>query len=347
MENTLLCAEDWQIMRIARMQEAVAAFEVAPIEQPISDMQVVIVYTARIERVEPYTRGGEHVFQFTDRKKGDHTTIEWDELPRNVHAIRDEFLRIKPGDVIGALDFLSNTGLFSPLHREITLCEFQRWQQFARLVQEHNQLAAATNEAQRSGECTEVLRALTGESIFPSSFFDGCEIPQTPAMIETNARMMLDPEVRSAVEEGRRFQERKRRELWRWFHQPPCSIEWIPNNKEAEQKAMRHLQDRGFGPWMTDFLFPKQELRPVILIKPAYTLQAIAAAIYADRIRGVEWRKCAWEKCPETFRVGSRKNQRFCIGKPCRENARSERKREEVRKQAEREARKPSEDEAK
>jgi len=313
------------------MQEAVAAFEAAPKEQPISDMHVVIAYTARVERVRHFTRAGEHVFEFTRLvKDGEYGHERWEQLGRNAHAVRDEFLRVK--HPIEALDFLSNAGLFSPLNDWITWSEFQRWQRFAELVQLHTPLATATNEAQFSGECAEILKALTGDRIFRSSFFDGCASSRTVAQIKSEdeglARAYNDhPELRSAVEKGRRLQESQRRELWKWFHQPPLSIEWIPSCEEAEQRAMQSFQNKGFGPWMMEFMLPKKELRPVILIRPRYTLQAIAGAIYADRIHGVEWRKCKWEECPDTFRVGSRKNQEFCVGRPCRENYRSNQKR--------------------
>jgi hypothetical protein len=328
------------------MQEAVAAFEAAPKEQPISDMHVVIAYTARVERVRHFTRAGEHVFEFTRLvKDGEYGHERWEQLGRNAHAVRDEFLRVK--HPIEALDFLSNAGLFSPLNDWITWSEFQRWQRFAELVQLHTPLATATNEAQFSGECAEILKALTGDSIFRSSFFDGCKIPKTAAQIESETifsrTLNDDPELRSAVEKGRQLQASMRRELLKWFHQPPLSIEWIPSSEEAERRAMQHLQNRGFGPWMMEFLLPKEELRPVILIKPKHALQAIAAAIYADRIHGVEWRKCKWRKCPETFRVGAmqptgknaNKKQEFCIGRPCREDYRSDRKRHPRKDEAE------------
>lgn len=321
MENPPLGAEDWQFERVARMQEAVAAFEAAPKEQPISDMQVVILYKANVERVEHHTVAGEHLFQFARPKVNDPTCMECYELSRNAHAIRDQFLNVKEWHE--AYDFLLNSGRFSPLNMRLTFSEFRRWQRFAELVKLHSSLADATNEAQLSGECSEVLRALSGN--YPSSFFD---IPKPPDEADSRAQLLHDyPEAAPEIQEGMRVQERRRRELWSWFRQPPCSIEWIPRSREAEQRAMQHFTSKGIGPWMMEFLLPKTELRPVILIRPTYTLQAIAAANYADRIQGVEWRKCKWEKCPETFRVGSRKNQRFCIERSCRENYRSNRKR--------------------
>jgi hypothetical protein len=341
-ENEFLEAQKWQEERAARMKEAVAAFEAAPNEQPISDMQVVVVYKARIERVEHYARGGEHEFRFTDQKKDDTTIREGEYLPRNAHAILKEFLEIKENDLAGTLDFLSNTGVFSPLSYEVTWNEFKRWQRFADLVRVHTQLATATIEGHRKGECAEVLKALTGEIWFSCSFFDGSEMPETPAMVEFDQRAMQrlrampnHQELNSEMQEGKRDFERRRRELWRWFHQPPLTIEWIPSSKEAEQKEDEHRQKIGDGPWMTEFLLPKKDLRPVILIRPVCTLQAIASAIYADRINGIEWRKCAWEKCTTTFYVGKGSTKKFCGRDTCKNNAHSQALRDRRKHEAE------------
>ena len=115
-------------------------------------------------------------------------------------------------------------------------------------------LATATNEAQRSGECAEVLKALTGDNIFCSSFFDGSEIPPTPAVIESEAQFLRDhPAGITEIRDLKRFRESERHKLYEWFRQPPCSIEWMPNSEEAKQKAVRHFQSAGMGPWMIEF----------------------------------------------------------------------------------------------
>lgn len=358
-ENVNLDREEWQVERLERFHEAVAAFESAPKEQPISDMLVIVPYKARIKRVEHYTRAGQHVFHFTSQAQetstgeqgreipeaikalldpyrvDDSAFMESEKLPRNAHEVLKEFLSIR--DWIAAHDFLSNTGVFSPLSDTITYREFERWQRFASLVQEHTPLAAATNEAQWSGECAEVLKALTGEPIFFScSFFDGTEIPPSPAATETDAliRRKNPVMISEKIQLWRRLQARRRIEICSWFRQPPCSVEWIPSNEEAEQRALQHLQNRGFGPWMMEFMLPKMELKPVIVIRPTYTLQAIAAAIYADRIHGVEWKKCAWEKCPEIFRVGSHKNRKYCGRDSCKNNAHSQELRNRLKDKA-------------
>jgi len=326
MESRYSEANESQFQHIARAREA---FEAAPKEQPVSALPVVIVYQARLERVEHFMRGGEHVFSFTDVKEDDPNAHFSDERHRNAHAVRDAFLGVKTP--IEALDFLSNTGRFSPLDQKITWGEFQRWQRFAYLVQLHTPLMAATIEGQLSGEHVEVLKALTGDSIFRSSFFD---IPETPEEFEPFARLLRDPpEMVSGIQAWRRIQEQRQCELWEWFHQPPLSIEWISASKEAEQRAMLHFKEKGFGPWMIEFLLAKKELRPVILIRPAYTLQAIAAAIYADRITGVEYRVCS--SCERLIKIRAHGTKAYCDQpRPCKGNAHKARQRERKRSRA-------------
>lgn len=312
---------------------------------------MVVLYKARIERVEHYTLGGKYVFRFTSQRKDNPTATEWEELPRNVHAIRDEFLRISVKEPDRVSDFLMNTGVFSPLSDTITSGEFERWQQFAKLVQVHTQLSVAlndamndpTNPAKWTGECAEVLKALYG--YYPNSFFDGCEIPQTFAETEFVARYLREhAEIVPKFEQGRHRQERRRRELWRWFRQPPSAIEWIPGSLEAEQKVFKTRIDQKSGlpvldveaspcvrgGVMIEYLLPKQELTPVIVIRPTYTLQAIAAAIYVDRIKGVEYRECDWHKCGAVFKIGDQPNKIYCSER-CGDIAHSKRTRGRVK----------------
>ena len=306
--------------REARMDEMFAAFRSASKEYKISAMPVVVAYTAIIGRIEYYKRCEEPVFHYTRTVMKGSPNEQWEEVPENVYAIRDEFLRVKtPGE---APEFLRKTGTFSPLSDTITWSEFGKWQRFAYLIQEHNMLAAAMNDAQRTGECVEVLKALTDD--YPSSFFDGSEIPQTPAMIEFDAQILREhPELHSDIEKGRQSHERRRRELWSWFRQPPCSIEWMPKSQEAGERIM---QKRQAGGAMIEFLLPQEELQPVLLIRPRCALQAIAAAIYAERIQGVEYRKCDW--CGDLFKVGNHANKRYCNPpRPCKGNAHKKRTR--------------------
>jgi hypothetical protein len=93
----------------------------------------------------------------------------------------------------------------------------------------------------------------------------------------------------------------ERVELCKWFRQPPdkaCSIEWVPKDDEDAEKISALIGEGA----MAEFLLPQEAMRPILFIKPTNTLEAIAAAIYADRISGVECRAC--EICSELFEVG-------------------------------------------
>ncbi len=320
----------WQAERETRLNQTFEAFRSVQEKQDISAMPIVISYTATIGRVEYDRRGGEPVFTFTTEREDDRTVHQVEEVPENVYAIRDEFLRIKKPEQ--APEFLRKTGRFSPLSNTITWSEFEKWRRFAFLVQEHEQLASAMKEAQLNGECAEVLKALNGDSIFHSSFFD---VPDTGAGAEFDAHKRKHPEIVAGIQKGKRIQEDRRRELWAWFRHPPGSIEWIPNSMRAEQRVMRFLKDSRKhgrpGPWMIEFLLPKEDLKPMILIQPAYTLQAIGAAIYADRIQGVEYRPC--DSCGELIKIGVHSSKRYCdSSRPCKATAHKERQRENLRK---------------
>lgn len=325
-----LAAETDESEQLSRIKQALAAFQSAPEERQISAMQVVVHYVARIERVEQCKRGEEYVYSFTRKVESGGTEERWEMLPRNAFAIRDEFQKVKtPTD---ALDFLSNTGVFSPLDYTITWSEFQRWQRFAYLVQEHSQLASAMKQSLSDqsrerlsvgSELQEALKALTG--IYPSAFFDGTEIPQTPAMADFNARAMQDPEVANAIREGKRLMIEQRHDLESWFRQPPgnaWSIQWVPKSEQDEEAVIRKLQAGGA---MIEFLLPRAALRPLLLIRPRFTLEAIAAAIFADNSNGVEYRAC--DACSALFKIGAHKDKKYCDEKRCKNTAHQRRMR--------------------
>lgn len=330
MRKKALGADIEKSEQLARMKQVLAAFQSAPEERKISAMQVVVHYVASIERVEHYKRGDEYVFRFTRKVEGEGVSEQWEMLHRNAYAIRDEFQKVKtPTD---ALDFLSNSGVFSPLDHTITWSEFQKWQRFAYLVQEHSQLASAMEQLLSgqgkkpksvTSELQEALKALTG--IYPSAFFEGVEIPQTPAMNDFNARAMQNPEVASAVRDGERLMKQQRRDLETWFRQPPgnvWSIQWIPKSEQDEEAVIRKLQAGGS---MIEFLLPRAALRPLLLIRPRFTLEAIAAAIFADHSNGVEYRAC--DACSALFRIGAHKDKKYCDEKRCKNTAHQRRMR--------------------
>ncbi len=309
-----------------RMKQAMDALRNLPPERMISAMPVIVSYTATIGAVEHYKRGEEHVF-IVRRMAGDRDSgYRWDSRPLNAHGVRDEFLSVM--DWSGAYDFLTNTGTFSPLDDTITWPQFQRWQEFARLIAEHSRLARAMQEGDWKGECAEVLKALTGN--YPNSLFR--PEPYSPHEVESLERQKQHhPEIIPMLQESERHQEELRRSLLLWFRRPPgeaCSIEWFPKRQEDADAIIPKL---GRGGAMIEFLLPREALRPAFLIRPFCTLQAIAAAIYADYSNGVDYRTC--EFCHKLFPVGAQKTKRFCNQSKCKNAAHSREVRKKRREQ--------------
>lgn len=60
-----------------------------PPERFLSAMPMVVVYIARVRRVEHYKRGEEHYFKITRDLKEGGPGEEWEEKPLNAYTIRD------------------------------------------------------------------------------------------------------------------------------------------------------------------------------------------------------------------------------------------------------------------
>jgi hypothetical protein len=307
------------------MQEAMdAARNVSP-EQSISAMPVVVVYSARIGRTDHFKRGDEHFFRITYRmEQGDG--FQWTDKQLIARAVRDEFLKVSNWSE--AYDFLSATGSFSRLSDTVTWSEFQRWQQFASLVLEHQTLASTVQSNDWTGELAEVLKALTG--IYPSTYFPFHGAPVSDQdRAWTEKHLQQHPDMRESIARGQQRAEQSRHELYSWFRQPPpsaYSIEWIP---KLEQDAVTVLPKLQMGGGMIEFLLPREALRPVLVIRATNTLEAVAAAIFADYSNGVEYRAC--EFCNRLFPVGRQKGKRFCNEKRCKNSAHSRRVRQSER----------------
>lgn len=285
---------------LVRLKNAMDAYQNAPVERTISAMDVIVSYTAIMGRVQHRNRGEEHLFKISVEKMV--------EKPLNVYAVRDEFFRVKEWSE--ALVFLETTGLFSS-GSSITWSEFKKWQRFAYLVQEHDALTVALRDHNRGvfpkfsdSEVGKVVITLIGKSA--SSFF---EIP---------------PSAR---------QEQRLLDFCTWFREPPewaSSIEWVPIIRRDRQAVWRELRQLDLSSAILQFFLPKSALRPYLLIRPTYTLQAIAAAIYADRIHGVEYRAC--EMCKALFKVGAHKEKKYCDRERCKNNAHQRNRRANTKK---------------
>lgn len=268
-------------------------------------------------------RGEEHIFtNLIQRGQGDDLNYDWqpESVPLNAHAIRDDFQKVKTP--LDALDFLNKTGRLSVLDQAISWSRFKRWQRFAYLVQEHEALASAQREIHSSDECVEVLRALSGKQESP--LFDGTEIEVfgSPERLKEIERWTIEnPE---EVEKNKAIRREIDNELFAWFRQPPnnaCSIVWVPKTEEDHQSTDAAVRAGA----LLEYLLPQRAMRPLLVIQPSNTLEAIAAAIYADRIEGIAYRAC--EVCSDLFLVGTRDEKKYCSRERCKNTAHQRRMR--------------------
>jgi hypothetical protein len=92
------------------------------------------------------------------------------------------------------------------------------------------------------------------------------------------------------------------------------------------------------GGAMIEFLLRQNQLRPVLRVAPTTALQAIAAAIFAERVHGITSRKCRF--CGDFFKLGNsgkkgRYKERLFCSMRCKDNATKKQTRQNARKQKE------------
>ena len=297
---------------LERLREAVDARKSPPPEKSLSAMQVIVDYRIAPGSVTHTVRGEAHIFDVEVPFAQDY-----EKKPVNAFALRDKFLCAQGWN--GAFDFLRVMGPFSPVSNRITLKEFERWQEFTKLIlvkEKREALSSALRDGNWSGDFAEVLKALTG--LYPSSFFDGVGIREAPeeAALTWKPRH-LTPEDAVLIKQSEIKYEQRRVErlnaLCAWFRKPPekaCSIRWVPKGPEEWEEALellkagRVLLDADARPGF-EFSLPRTGLMPVLVIEARCSLQAIAASIYAEYWDGVEYKKCP--ECGIVFRLGAGK----------------------------------------
>lgn len=321
---------------IRRVKEIVAVFNDTE-KRTIPAMSVVVYYEAAIARVE---RVGEepNVRFITSRTVpgSEPHREDWEQRPLSAFGIRDAFLSV--ANERQALDFLRETGEFLPHSDAITWTDFQLWQRVAKLVHERKDLIDAW-ETQASGELSEMSQMLRLLSGYPHQYF-GSRRPDVwsdkeladirraaaiTASVEegTRAAEIAFNQILRSAKNGKAQIEANQRELEEWFRKPPpkaCSIVLIPSQKDEER--VNHERLRGGG--MIEFLRTEERLRPMLVIYPRCTLQAIAAACYAERIGEVIFSICP--KCKSRFEAKNRK-QVYCLNQPCKATMKKRRQR--------------------
>lgn len=178
----------------ARLKNAIEAFQNPPDARAISAMEIVIWYVAKVGHAVHYKQNEKHIFRITREFEDGREGEKWDNKLLNVYALRDEFLAISEWS--HALEFLGSTGDFYPLSPTITWTEFQIWQRFARIVQEHDRLAKALRKNLIASGYGEVLKALTGRH--STTFFDSPALPES----DLEAEWRQDTRFAEAIRSG-------------------------------------------------------------------------------------------------------------------------------------------------
>ncbi len=303
----------------------------------IESMPIEVYYPARIVRVLKAFREGETIFIATRWLQGHEGQVEGCEQESlDAYAIRDEFFNVKTERQ--ALDFLRETGEFLPYGDEISWHTFRLWQRLAELVRERDLLAIAHRETMLArrpypkAELDQVLRLLTG--IYPHEYFGPPHVvpENTLDMLRRAAQVLGDKPERAldGLRKGEELQRQRQRALESWFEAPPpeaYSIEFVPREPDPER-----LSQLGQGGALMGLIFSPEELKPVLVIRPRCTLEAIAAAIYAERIASVRAGKC--EGCGEWFEIGSQKNKAYCDDPRCKVKVKKRNQRNNARERA-------------
>lgn len=321
-------------------------------QRNISAMPIVVSYHARIPRVRQITQSGEIVFQtttgrfideiFRDATEGNTNVGRmegWADRTCDAYDVRDEFLKVTTERQ--ALDFLREYGEFLPYDQQISFSDFMRWRRCAELVIERDTLTSASkaifaglpeSDTAPPDELRQLLLMLTG--IYPHTYFSNpppppaqyeldqlrraCEVmSETPRQAEESYHKAL-----AQMKNGAAIRHRRQQELEHWFYAPPrsaYSIEFVPKTPSTD--LQRNMQRGGA---LLDYLIDQEELRPVLVIWPTCALEAIAAAIYAERVAGVRVGKCPG--CGELFEIGAHKEKIF-HNRKCQDKMKKDRKR--------------------
>ncbi|WP_158789029.1 hypothetical protein [Granulicella sp. L46] len=321
-------------------------------QRNISAMPIAVSYYAKIPRVRQIEQSGEVVFQstsgrfvdeiFRDATEGntDVGRIEgWAHRPCDAYNVRDEFLKVTTERQ--ALDFLRENGEFLPYDQQISWTDFKRWQRCAEMVIERDTLSSASkaifagrpkNDTDPTDELKQLLLMLTG--IYPHTYFGDSAPPPSQHDLEQLRRVtgITSETPRQAAEKyqetlaqmkkGAAIRHQRQQELEHWFYAPPpsaYSIEFVP--KKPNPDLERNMQRGGA---LLDYLIDQEELLPVLVIYARCALEAIAAAIYAERVAGVRVGKCP--ACDKLFEIEAHKEKTFC-NRQCQDKMKKDRRR--------------------
>jgi hypothetical protein len=365
--------------RNAEIERNYGIYRASAARYSVDSMPIVVDYMATVGRVEFFKRNEEHVFVQTKTLPDGQYGEKWESVRENPYTIRDEFYKIRTvGEAIEFLQKTGEFSPLRPRLSWTEFQMWQRVAQRVQEHDELAAMARSDSWNGECGETLKALTGIYPSSLFDGCE-DALYVHEQPKHDPTTDAVRLE-ELRRAQDEAENHEEwlkvfelqnqelraqhtraeweqedeQKRRDLWRWFIKPPVRIVWGPIDEEAADKVMEFYVDAATGlviPMLEDsalrrsgglmeFFLPRNQLVPRLIIQPRYTLEAIAAAIYTERIHGITSRKCDW--CGELFKVERHKDKRYCDATPCKGNARKERYRARLREKKKERTRKAS-----
>ena len=313
-------------------------------------LEVDVVYTARLTRMAMIETGDECRFEqawqveylqnLPRLKDGqiDHVALERQSEERSHKGYEiNEGVRLDPYKVMEAFELLKSpdellallngAGLFWGLG-SLTWSQFLEWQRFVRCVRNPN----FPENAVKPGYPAEAIKAVRGfpNKCFPASAWieDDFIRQQRSRFAETN------PEQPDPFATAKAFREEELRRLAMCFHQPsPKMIEFnfllsatmfpTPDEmtersqeqrsvagKRRVQKTESKLKTLSKVSWFPEAYIAEYNLKPVMVVKASNILEAIAAAIWADRHHGIKYARC--EGCQRLFNKESEHGQKYC-----------------------------------
>ena len=277
--------------------------EVGATSRTISAMPVVVAYHARLGLVEQFRFRDEALFVLrfpSEDEKGPVQRFTLDTL--DPYEVLREFQRVKTERQ--ALDYLRHTGDFSPVKNWVSWSEFKRWQRFVAILQDSESLVQEQSHIWETGppysEQREVIRVLGSKD---HRFFAGSIYDEALA-IEPTTRKVLRLE---ESDEAWKVRAERQRKLEMYFLAPPVTIRWWPKPSfKVNPATICHAGG------LAEFLAPQSEQVPKMFVESTTSLEAIAGALYADRVAQVTKRICQNENCRRTYEPSSTQQTKFC-----------------------------------
>ena len=255
-----------------------------------------------------------HPLSFRHPRDETKHMISMERIELDAYQVRADFETAKTESEIR--QFLNSAGRFLPLGSTLTMSEFREWQEFIKLLRRDDFRQVVSTDP-RAREASLAIYNLT------SAFFGAYERAQQYHTAETERIVRNSPEqtrkrTQEAFAEAQERETKRRRALMDYIREPPAYVRsrLTPEAIQSFERGNRQFPPTG----------PEQkDIMPVLVFKPTCALEAIAATIAADRLRGIRHRVC--DGCKRLF-IRKKRSQKYCGGTSCKDKARTKRRTE-------------------